>query len=92
MSAFSIDGKRACHYARNFNGRSRPGLNVNFLPTQSAHAHITALMIGAVPAALASTISSVEVLKSLKLRPAFVLKNDSARKVYKTHPSKPHPP
>ena len=44
MSAFSTDGKQACHLARNFNGRPHPGLDVNFLPY--ANGHITAQMIG----------------------------------------------
>ena len=62
MSAFSTDGKRARHHARNFKGRPRPGLDVNFLPTRTAH--VTALMIGAVPTALVPTVSLVEALKA----------------------------
>ena len=62
MSAFSTNGKRACHHARNFKGWARPGLDVNFLP--NANSHITALIIGAVPAALAPVVGSVDTLKA----------------------------
>ena len=34
VSAFSTDGKFAGHHVRSFKGRPRPGLDVNFLPTQ----------------------------------------------------------
>ena len=37
-------------------------LDANFLPTQTAH--VTALMIGAFPAALAPAVRSVEALKA----------------------------
>ena len=62
MSASSTDGKRACHHARNFKGRPSPGLDANFLP--NANGHVTALLIGAVPAALAPVVCSVDVLKA----------------------------
>ena len=55
MSAFSTDRKRACHHVKNFTGRPHPGLDVNFLPSQVAH--ITALVIVAVPAHLAPVVS-----------------------------------
>ena len=62
MSAFSTGGIRACHHARNFKDRPRPGIDVNFLP--NANGHVTALMIGPVPAALVPLVGSVEVLKA----------------------------
>ena len=58
MSAFSTDGKRACHGARNFKGRPHRGLDVN------ANGHVTALLIGASPAALAPVVGSVDVIKA----------------------------
>ena len=62
MSAVSTDGKWACHHARNSKAGPAQVLDVNFLPTQTDH--VTALMIGAVPAALAPAVSSVEALKA----------------------------
>ena len=50
------------HQARNFKGRPRPDLDVNFLSTQMTC--ITALMIGVVPTAKTSAVSLVVRLNS----------------------------
>ena len=60
MSTLSTDGKRAHHHAKKFKDRPRPGLDVNFLTTQTVH--VTALMTGAVPVALAPAASLLEAL------------------------------